>query len=395
MKRYRAVVYFLPVFLIMTILIFQFAINTKYTFPEPHPFEGEYLYNPYKGMDSLQWKKANFHAHTRMFLGLTDGAANSSKSLDSIYEYFDYDIIGISNYQSIDKFESKNRWFIPVYEHGYQYYKNHQLVINAKKVNWLDFVFRQTLSNKQTIIDHLKKDTTVILTIVHPGPRQAYTFNDLKYLVNYDYLEIASSYDQFISQYDTILSAGHPVFLMANDDVHDLSNISDGCHSYNMINTDLIRDSIMHSIKTGRLVGVKLNVNPYETNEEKKAGMQKLPEIVSVTVNDDTLTVRLNNIVKTIKFIGQHGAERKIITNAAFGSCFFSEQDKYIRTEIECQDGTIYFLNPVFRYNGIQLFDSVSSPDLFKTWLWRSVVLILLLLIFAAVRIKIKFSSRD
>jgi hypothetical protein len=387
MKKCKVIVYFLPVVLILTIPILQFVVNTKYTFSEPHPFKGEYLYNPYKGMDSRKWEMANFHAHTRIFFGLTDGAANSDQSLDSLYKYFNYNVIGISNYQSINKFESKNNWFVPVYEHGYQYYKNHQLVINAKKVRWLDYFFRQTLNNKQSIIDHLKKDTSVILTIVHPGPRQAYPLNDFKYLSNYDCLEIASNKYVLTAYYDTILSTGHPVFLMANDDAHDLRKINDGCHSFNIINTDLIKDSILHSIKTGRLVGVNFNVSPYETNEEKKSGLQKLPEITSVILKDDTLIVSLNKLVKTIKFIGQKGAERKKITNAAIGSYFFNKQDTYIRTEIECHDGTMYFLNPVFRYNGVQLPDHVSSPNLFKTWLWRSVVLFVLLLIFVIMRI--------
>ena len=390
MKVFKVKVYFLSGILILTIPVLQFVVNTKYKFPEPHPFKGEYLYNPYKGMDSRKWEMANFHTHGRIFFGLTAGAANSDQFIDSLYKYFNYNIISISNYQSINKFESKNKWFVPVYEHGYQYYKNHQLVINAKKVTWLDFFFRQTLNNKQSIIDHLKKDPSVILTIVHPGPRKAYPPDDFKYLSNYDCLEIASGKDALTSYYDTILSAGHPVFLMANDDAHDLRKINDGCHSFNMINTDLIKDSILYSIKTGRLIGVNFNAGPYETNEEKKSGMQKLPEITSVTLMDDTLIISLNKLVKAIKFIGQKGAERKKITNAAMGSYFINKQDTYIRTEIECYDGTIYFLNPVLRYNGVQLPDHVSSPDLFKTWLCRSVFLFILVLIFTIMRIRNK-----
>ena len=387
MKKFKIKIYLIPVIFILAIIILQFVVNRKYKFSEPHPFTGDSLYNPYKGIDSTKWEKGNFHAHTRMFFGLTDGSANSGQLLDSFYNYFDYKIIGISNYQNIDLPEEISEWLIPVYEHGYQYYKNHQLVINAKKVCWLDFVFRQTLNNKQSVIDHLKKDTSVIVTIVHPGPRQAYTYYDFRYLNNYDCLEIASTRDRFVSFYDTILSAGHPVFIMANDDSHDLSRIHDGCHSFNMINTDLVKDSILYALKTGRSVGVNLNTESYKTDEEKRSGMKNLPVITGVNVKNDTITVSLNKAVKSISFIGQNGIEKMKVANASLGSYFFNEKDTYIRTEIECDDGTLYFLNPVFRYDGIHLTDQVYRLDLFKTWLWRVVVISILLLIFFIMRV--------
>jgi hypothetical protein len=375
--------FFLGIFIIISVaFISEYIINTKYTFPEPHTFRGNHLYNPYQGMDSTKWRLANFHVHTRLFFGITNGAPDSNKYLDSLYKYFGYNIIGISNYQSIDTFESKNNWFVPVYEHGYQYYKNHQLVLNAKKVSWLDYVFRQTLSNKQFVIDHLKKDTSVILTIVHPSKREAYSFRDFKYLSNYNCLEIANNIDLFTSYYDTILSSGHPVFIMADDDAHDLTKISEGCHSFNLINSDLVRDSILHALKTGRSVGVNFNISSYKTNEEKKAALKKLPEITSITLKNDTFTVRLNEPVDTIKFIGYQGKERERVNNCAVGVCLFSKEDTYLRTEIKCYDGTIYFLNPVFRYNGVRLIDQVGTYNAKKTWAGRSVFLIVILLIF-------------
>jgi hypothetical protein len=276
-----------------------------------------------------------------------------------------------------------------VYEHGYQYYKNHHLVLNAKKVSWIDYFFRQTLSNKQFIIDHLKKDTTVILTIPHPALRQANSFNDFRYLSNYNCLEIANNERLFTSYYDTILSAGHPVFLMADDDSHDLRNINEGCHSFNLINTELERDSILHALKTGLSVGVNFNIKSYKTNEEKKAALNKLPEITSVALINDTLSVRLNKTVRTIKFIGQEGAVKKRIADCVTGNYFFSKQDTYIRTEIECLDGTIYFLNPVFRYDGVRLTDYTPSLNFVKTWLLRSIVVVLLLIIFIRKKKKI------
>jgi hypothetical protein len=362
-------------------LVAQYVVNPKYSFPEPHPFRGDFLYNPYNNIDSAKWAMANFHVHTRSHLGMTNGA-DSNQYVDRFYRYFGYGVIGISDYQRINKYEIKNSWFIPEYEHGFMYYKNHQLVLNAKKVSWIDYFFYQTLSNKQYIIDHLKKDSTVVLTINHPALRQGYSYNDFRYLSNYNCVEISNNDRLFTSYYDTILSAGHPVFLMANDDAHNLTRMVEGCHSFNLINSVLVRDSILHTIKTGRYVGVNFNVAPYKTNEEKKDALAKLPGIRSITIKNDSITVRLTKPVKSFRFIGQNGSERKIVSDNSVGTFLFGKSDTYIRTEIECDDGTIYFLNPVFRYDGRQLTDYHASINVLKTRVYQSVVLIILLLIF-------------
>ncbi len=383
MKILKIITYiFLGTFIFILIaLISQYVINAKYVFPEPHPFKGDYLYDPYKGMDSTKWQLGNLHVHTRLYLGTTNGRANSSEYLDSFYRYFGYKIIGISDYQSINTYESKNKWFIPEYEHGYQYYKNHHLVLNAKKVSWLDYFFRQTLSNKQFIINRLKKDSSVVLAIPHPVLRQALSFNDFKYLSNYNCLEIANNQKQFSAYYDTILSAGHPVFIMADDDAHDLRKIDEGCHSFNFVNTDLLKDSILNAIITGRSVGVNFNIKSYKTNEEKKAALEKLPKILNVSLKNDTLVVSLNQVVTSMNFIGQNGAVKKSVTNCNTGSYFFVKEDTYIRTEIKCVDGTIYFLNPVFRYDGKRLTYYAAEFNVFKTWGLRAIVIALVLLI--------------
>lgn len=384
MKILRSLIKFLLgiCIIILIILTLQYLITPKYTYPEPGVFAGNYIYNPYRNIDPAKWRKANFHAHTRKIFDKTNKASKSNILLDSTYKSFDYDIISISDYQYINLYESKNNWFVPVYEHGYQYYKNHQLVLNANTVSWMDFPFRQTLDNKQFIINRLKKNKSTLITIVHPFYRKAYSLNDLKYLTNYNCLEIANSNRLFTSYFDAALSYGHPVFIMADDDSHDMKNILDVCSSFNLINTDMVRDSVLNSLKTGRSIGVKFNLSSFSTNEEKRAGLLKLPEVKSVTFIDDTLVVSLNKPVNSIKFIGQNGTEKKRIIDCSSGSYYFSKEDTYIRTEIECNDGTIFFLNPLFRYDGIKLTEYAISYNVLKTWVWRSAVICILLLTF-------------
>jgi hypothetical protein len=363
-------------------IIVQYVINVKYNFPKPQPFTGKYLYNPYKVIDTSGWQISNFHAHTHRFLGNRSETAAKSHYLDSLYSYLGYNNIGISDYQMINTFESKHSWFVPVYEHGYQYYKNHHLVLNARNVSWLDYFFRQTLNNKQFVINQLKKDTFALVTIVHPILRKAISHNDLKYLTNYDFLEVIDNKYLFTSYYDTVLSSGHPVFLMADDDCHNLKNPTEYGSCFNWINTFPSKDSILKALKTGASIAVKLNLNSYKTDEQKKVALHNLPILTDLDIINDTIYLTLNKEVKTIKFIGQQGVERKRISDTKKAACLFSNEDTYLRAEIECNDGTLYLLNPVLRYDGSLKFNNLPPVDVFKTWVCRSALFVLLMVVF-------------
>ena len=140
-------------------------------------------------------------------------------------------------------------------------------------------------------------------------------------------------------------------------------------------------DSVLKALRTGRSIAVKFNISSYKTNEEKRVALAKLPEINAIIFKNDTLSIRLNLPVKTIKFIGQDGVEKIRLTDSSVGSCFFSKEDTYLRTEIECYDGTIYFLNPLIRWDGIKLTYYSPSVNVLETWVWRSVLIIIVLII--------------
>lgn len=360
MKLLKIIFLFLSAFLLLNVAI-QFFINTKYTFPEPGVFHGQKLYNPYQGMDSTKWRKANFHLHTRRLFGLTAGSANTVSAADSFYKYFDYDISGISDYMQINASNAHDISYIPVYEHGYMFNKTHQIVINAKRTCWKDFLFHQTLNDKQYIINCLKRDTSTLVTIVHPRLKNAYRNSDLRYLGNYDCMEVANSRSSFLEYYDPALSAGHKVFIMADDDAHNLSDISDGACCFNVINGNVDKNSVIRALKTGKSYGVRFNVNPYRFDFEKRAALRKLPVIKEVSIRNDTLFVRTDLKVDTVRYIGQNGALKDMSVDCNRSNYKFSREDTYIRAEIVCSDGTIYYLNPVFRYYGSRL--PVDLPE--------------------------------
>lgn len=386
MKCLKRILIFI-VFSLILLVTSQYIINPKFSFPAPAAFHGEKLYNPYIGIDSMKWKRDNFHLHTRLLFGLTGGAGITNQIADSFYLFFNYDVHSISDYMRINNSQNKNGLFIPVYEHGYSYYKTHQLVLNANKVRWIDYLFHQTLNDKQFIINKLKKDTASLVTLVHPLKRAAFSTNDFKYLGNYDCLEIVNNESCYSQYYDAALSAGHPVFIMADDDAHDLSDFSEGAHSFNVINANPDKNSIIHALRTGRSYGVNLNLDSCRTNDEKKEAIENLPVLIKFEIKDDTISVKMNKEVSAIKFIGQNGTPKMSSANCCSSIYPFSKEDTYIRTEIVCNDGSLFFLNPVFRYDGIKL--PVNNPHLnvAETWSFRILfTFIIFLIIFVSVK---------
>lgn len=368
--------------LITLALAIQYGLNLKYNFVEPHPFNGNYLYNPYHNIDTSAWQIANFHAHTHKIPDIRNATPRNTRYLDSIYTYLGYNIVGISDYQKINTFEKGHPWFVPAYEHGFMYYKNHHLVLNAKKVSWLDYFFRQTLDNKQYVINRLKEDPSALVAIVHPILRHAISHDDLKYLANYDCFEILDDLFQFVSYYDNILSAGRHVFLIADDDSHNQRDQKQCGVCLNMVNTVLYRDSVLRSLKTGKSISVKLNFVTYPSFEAKKTAIQLLPKLIAFNVRNDTISLKFNRKVRSIKFIGQEGSEMNSASDTGSATCLFTKDDTYIRTEVECYDGTMYYLNPVFRYDGVLKPDTSPSVNQKKTWISRSVAVAALILVF-------------
>ncbi len=155
--------------------LFQYIFNVKYKFAQSRPFHGNYVFNPYSNIDSTKWKKANFHVHTHVWMGLCNGRANQSEKVDSLYKYLGYDLFNISDYEKINIFGRKNKGYIPEYEHGYLFPKNHQLVLNAHKICWFDYFFPETKDNEQYVINTLKEDSDCLVTIAHPAYRGAYS----------------------------------------------------------------------------------------------------------------------------------------------------------------------------------------------------------------------------
>ena len=161
-----------------------------------------------------------------------------------------------SDYQKINYHGKDKVSFIPTYEHGYNIFKTHQVCIDAKSVLWTDLILFQTLSMKQWIIDQLKEDCSIV-SLAHPLLRHGYSVEDMRYLTNYDMMEVLNNARLSYDHWDAALSTGNLAWMMGNDDAHDVLNSNHVGRKFTMINaTDMRKETIIQSLKTGNAYGV-------------------------------------------------------------------------------------------------------------------------------------------
>ena len=314
-----------------------YVLAPAYGFPAPAPFSGPRLWNPYA--TSLgRWWKANFHAHSHAWGGLTAGR-RSAADVRALYRKLGYDIAGLSNYQQIDGGSLANPDFIPVYEHGYNVHKVHELVIGARRVTWLDFPFGQTLSDKQYVLDRLGRNGGIV-AIAHPWLRNGYPVDQLRYLSHYTLMEVVRQGHAGTHRWDAALSAGHLSWIIADDDEHDLKLGHDVGVSWTMVMAPSKRRAdILAALRAGHTYGVvgRNGVNDVLVRE--------------VVLHHDTLSVRTDPGAHLFRFVGQDGALRRTVRDSMQASYVIRPNDTYVRVEVVTAHTHMY-LNPIVRYSG-------------------------------------------
>jgi hypothetical protein len=350
---YRTILYIFIVLIGM--LIAYYLMAPIYEFSGPVKFSGEKLYNPYANMDSTQWKKYNFQVQSKAWLGITDGRKNSNELIDSVYNALGFDHVATSDYQKINYHGKDKVSFIPTYEHGYNVFKTHQVCIDAKTVLWTDLILFQTLSMKQWIIDQLKEDCSIV-SLAHPLLRHGYSVEDMRYLTNYDMMEVLNNARLSYDHWDAALSTGNLAWMMGNDDAHDVLNSNHVGRKFTMINApDMQKETIIKSLKSGNAYGVDFFPKMDVPLEERVERSKNIPYITKVRLISDTLTVAASQEARTITFIGQEGKVLETYTHTKSAFYKIKEDDTYVRTVFNYDDNTSLCLNPIVRYSGEQV----------------------------------------
>ena len=322
-----------------------------YDFPETTSFSGPVWYNPYGTIDTTQWKLGNFQVQSLAWGGITNGSNNPASRVFDVYDSLGYDIITISDYMSINPYTTADRPLIPVYEHGYGAFKTHQVCLGAHDVVALDYPLFQTRSNKQHILNQLRQ-TSEVVAIAHPSLRRAYSHQDMAKLTGYQLVEAVSRFKMSLSHWDAALSAGKPVYVLSNDDAHDLDNPYDYGRCATVIQTTAVdAESVLEALTAGKAYGYVPHCPDWVNHENKREKFTQRPHLSVCDVHDQTLYVEASDTLALARFIGQGGDTLHVAypQNSSAVQYTLKSQDTYVRAELELRNGDVFYLNPVFR----------------------------------------------
>jgi hypothetical protein len=333
-----------------------------YRFPAPSAFAGAHFLNPYADIRG-SWQRANLHAHGRAWSGITNGQQPDEEVVQR-YHQLGYSVAGISDYERIASLHGVPS--IPLYEHGYNIGKHHQLAVGARHVEWFDFLLLQSLSHEQYIIDRVARSADLV-AIAHPSLRDAYSRDDMRQLTGYQLMEVVNGPDEQDGIWDAALSSGRVVWALADDDTHDVNDARRTAVAWNMIDAPTPSTTdVVAALRAGRTYAVAGKHSDPETRDT---------QVTNVDVNGGRLVVTCAGEPATFVFIGQNGNVRGTVKNALRAGYTFDSQDTYIRTVIHSPKATMY-LNPVLRYDGAHIPAPTSVVEAGATWLLRGTSLL-------------------
>jgi len=335
-------------------LVMWWFIPPVYNFSEPLAFHGNQWYNPYSTIDTNHLRLSNFQIQSKSYGGITNGRNNSSERVFSTYKNLGYDVITISDYMKINTYSEDSLPHVTVYEHGYGAFKNHQVCLGASEVMWLDFPLFQSQNSKQFVLNELKKKNKCV-AIAHPSLRDAYSVEDMKVLRGYDLIEALSNFKNSLELWDAALSAGNPVFLIADDDAHNLDKPNDYGRVATVIHSaSTAEDCLLSALKKGSAYGIVVQTPEGDTHDAKAKRFKKLPQMLAHTVANDSVHLHFSDSIRQIRAIGQDG---KILLELALNnqsSSFdftLTEVSHFVRFEVKMKDGSKIYTNPIIRSN--------------------------------------------
>ena len=323
-----------------------------YNFQPQAIFNGNFLFNPYATSNG-NWMKTNLHAHSVAWRGITNGKQQPCEILNK-YKAEGYDYAAVSNYENV-ALEDQQENSVEVYEHGYNIFKTHQLVLTPQHVCASDFPLFQFLSSKQFMINKLSQNSGGII-LAHPSIRNGYSDAELKKLTGYNLMEVLNHSGNSSSKWDVALSAGKPVWIVGNDDCHDDADSNQTFKNWTMINCGLHnKDTLLRNLSNG---------NAYAVSGKNAVNDNRL-----ISVNVDSMKIHITLAVNadSIFLVGENGTLKKADINTNQISYQFLPEDTYIRTVAYTNKSCIY-LNPVMRYNGKSAPKNISTATVNLVW---------------------------
>lgn len=269
------------------------------------------------------------------------------------YIHNPYQNLTNENWRHIDL---RNDSAFNAYEYGYGLSQAKYLCLDYKSKRKIDYPLFQNIHFKQYNINCLGKNSSLVVpTNLHKG----FKTREIKHLDNYKLMEVMSDYGYFFNHWDLALSSGRRVNILAT------SHLNEFKHSIAINQNYTSKEQIIKTLKDGDFYAISY-----------KDGNDDLPQLKNASLKNDTIYISADKMMKKVSFIGQNGIAKNSLSNINQGVYVFKEEDTYIRAEINFDDGTTIYLNPIVRHKFQYFFDpSLSEMMRIKTWLMRIVYL--------------------
>lgn len=341
------------VFFIILFAIVATSVSPVYNFSEARPFSGPDIFNPYaslKGLDSIPWKRANFHTHTRV-KGIFNECEYWPDQTDSAYRKFGYDIVTFSNHNELTVHPYDTALQVNVYEHGINLFKYHKLVFGCESVNRFDNLLPLFVFQKQFQLDLLGKESDFI-QMNHPLRTGGTSEFQMRRLEGYRLMELDSGKSKENEYWDWALSAGRYSFGLANDDLHYPDRSGKMAVRCNFLYCPSARyEDIKKTLLSGGYYAMRVPDYGRGDWEVKYARNRNLPSVKEIGLDSATVFISLSQKADSIKFIGQNHATLALAKDAMKAGYDMKPDDPYVRITAYFPDGEVIYSNPFARYD--------------------------------------------
>ena len=328
-------------------------LKSVYNFSEARPFSGPDIFNPYaslEGVDSIPWKRANFHTHTRV-KGIFNECEYWPDQTDSAYRKFGYDIVTFSNHNELTVHPYDTALQVNVYEHGINIFKYHKLVFGCESVNRFDNLLPLFVFQKQFQLDLLAKESDFI-QMNHPLRTGGTSEYQMRRLEGYRLMELDSGKSKENEYWDWALSAGRYSFGLANDDLHYPDRSGKMAVRCNFLYCPSARyEDIKKTLLTGGYYAMRVPDYGHGDWEVKYAKNRNLPSVNKIGLDSTTVFISLSQKADSIKFIGQNHTTLALAKDAYEAEYDMKQEDSYVRITAYFPEGEVIYSNPFARYD--------------------------------------------
>ena len=342
--------------LVALMAIVATGISPIYSFPEPRPFSGADIYNPYCVADSTaQWMRANLHTHTRVE-GLTNECEYTPEQTLEQLQSLGYDIVTFSNHNELTTHPISEQQ-VDLYEHGYNLLKFHKHVFGPRGGVWrFDHLLPILASQRQWQIDRLSRKCDIV-QLNHPLRTPFTTTKMMQQLGGYRLVELDSGRSTTNIYWDEALSAGHYVLGTAGDDLHYPDRTDKIARRCTFILTPSAEyNDILRALRTGSFYSMRLPDYGNGDWEVKRECNMTIPRIEAIGVERERIYAEFSTKAARILVYGQGGAILKEDQNSSTIEYYLGTNEPYARIVAHFPEGEVIYTNPFARY-----FSSVSE----------------------------------